>query len=76
MPDHDAFEVDGESRGEELNMQLQVIPLDFTSIVSKRWSSLPDIEHLKKQIATLVLPSSELHDIEPDLYAPPKGGGR
>ncbi|MDN7897893.1 hypothetical protein [Burkholderia cepacia] len=57
-------------------MQLQVIPLDFTSIVSKRWSSLPDIEHLKKQIATLVLPSSELHDIEPDLYAPPKGGGR
>ncbi|HDR9868168.1 TPA: hypothetical protein QDE31_00025 [Burkholderia cenocepacia] len=66
------MDANGESRCEELNMQHKVIPLDFTSLVSERWSSLPDIEHLKKQLATLVLAHSELHAIELGLYAPPK----
>ncbi|HZZ77965.1 MAG TPA: hypothetical protein VFE62_05585 [Gemmataceae bacterium] len=53
-------------------MQHNVTPLDFTFVVSERWSSLPDIENLKKQPATLAPAHSELHDVELGLYAPPK----
>ncbi|WP_124649062.1 hypothetical protein [Burkholderia stagnalis] len=52
-------------------MQHKTIPLDFTSIVSERWDSLPDVEKLKKQIAIAAVAHSELHEIELGLYAPP-----
>ncbi|WP_186020403.1 hypothetical protein [Burkholderia gladioli] len=47
------------------------ISLNFTSLVSERWNSLPNIEQMKKQIAVAALAHSELHDIELGLAAPP-----
>jgi hypothetical protein len=66
------LDADGGCRGEEHSMQHNVTPLDFTFVVSERWSSLPDIENLKKQPATLASAHSEPHDVELGLYAPPK----
>ncbi|WP_395065563.1 hypothetical protein [Paraburkholderia silvatlantica] len=50
----------------------KLIFLNFTSLVSERWNSLPDIENLKKQLAVAAIAHSELHGIELGLYAPPK----
>jgi hypothetical protein len=49
-----------------------VISLNFTSLVSVRWNSLPDIENLKKQLAIAVIAHSELHGIALGIYSPPK----
>ncbi|TCG04922.1 hypothetical protein BZM27_37490 [Paraburkholderia steynii] len=49
----------------------KVICLNFASLVSERWNSLPNIEQLKKQLAVAALAHSELHDIELGLAAPP-----
>ncbi|MFY4713443.1 hypothetical protein ACVCH0_01055 [Burkholderia glumae] len=53
-------------------MQHKFICLNFTSVISERWDSLPDVEKLKSQLAIAALAHCELHDVELGLYATPK----
>ncbi|WP_412530396.1 hypothetical protein [Burkholderia lata] len=46
--------------------------MNFTSLVSDRWNSLPNIENLKKQLAIATLAHSELHGVALGLYIPPR----
>jgi hypothetical protein len=46
--------------------------LDFTSLVSESWDTFPNLENLKKQIATAVLAHSELTQEALGFYTPPK----
>ncbi|MCX4151742.1 MULTISPECIES: hypothetical protein [Paraburkholderia] len=50
----------------------KVICLNFTSLVPDRWNSLPDVEGLKRQLASAAIAHSEVHGVELGLYAPPE----
>ncbi|MEM5332181.1 hypothetical protein VSR34_37670 [Paraburkholderia sp. JHI2823] len=50
----------------------KVVSLNFTSLVSERWSGLPDIENLKKQLSVAVIAHSELYGVALGMYSPPK----
>ena len=52
-------------------MSHNLLSLNFTSLVSESWDSLPDPERLKKQIAAAALVHSELTQEALGLYAPP-----
>lgn len=53
-------------------MSHKLLSLNFTSVVSEGWESLPNLEKLKRQIATAVLAHSELTQEDLGMYAPPK----
>lgn len=50
----------------------KIICLNFTSLVPDRWDSLPDVEALKKQLASAAIAHSEVHGVALGLYSPPK----